>query len=75
MRPWMETGTHGNDLAEVVIGSAFEISKVLGAGFLEKVYERALIHEFKLRGVTAKAQVSFRFSIRANSIWRNALII
>jgi GxxExxY protein len=32
---------------------------VLGAGFLEKVYERALIRELALRGVNAKAQVSF----------------
>jgi GxxExxY protein len=31
----------------------------LGAGFLEKVYERALIRELALRGVAAKAQVSF----------------
>ena len=42
-----------------MIGSAFEIAKVLGAGFLEKVYERALIRELALRGVRAKAQVSF----------------
>ena len=28
-------------------------------GFLEKVYERALIRELALRGVRAKAQVSF----------------
>jgi len=48
-----------SDLTETVIGSAFEISKVLGAGFLEKVYERALIRELMLRGVSAKAQVSF----------------
>jgi len=33
---------------------------VLGAGFLERVYERALLRELALRGVNAKAQVSFR---------------
>jgi GxxExxY protein len=58
----MDTDTHGlkeSDLTETVIGSAFEISRVLGAGFLEKVYERALIREFALRGLSAKAQVSF----------------
>ena len=33
------------ELTEAVIGSAFEIANVLGAGFLEKVYERALIRE------------------------------
>jgi|ERR1051326_1157570 GxxExxY protein len=60
----MDTDSHGlkleeSDLTATVIGSAFEISKVLGAGFLEKVYERALIRELTLRGVSARAQVSF----------------
>ena len=57
----MDTDGHGwePDLTEAVIGSAFEIAHVLGAGFLEKVYERALIGELALRGVRAKAQVSF----------------
>ena len=58
----MDTDAHGlqdSDLTETVIGCAFEISKVLGAGFLEKVYERALIRELALRGVSAKAQVLF----------------
>ena len=57
----MDTDGHGwePDLTEAVIGSAFEIANVLGAGFLEKVYERALIRELALRGVRVKAQVSF----------------
>ncbi|MBV8731477.1 MAG: GxxExxY protein [Acidobacteriia bacterium] len=46
-------------MTEAVIGSAFEVANVLGAGFLEKVYERALIRELGLRGVAAKPQVSF----------------
>ena len=32
---------------------------MLGAGFLERVYERALIRELAFRGVSAKAEVSF----------------
>ena len=48
-----------SDLTEAVIGSAFEVANVLGAGFLERVYERALIRELAFRGVSAKAQVSF----------------
>jgi GxxExxY protein len=57
----MDTDAHGleSDLTENVIGSAFEIANVLGAAFLEKVYERALIRELALRGFSAKAQVSF----------------
>ena len=32
---------------------------MLGAGFLEKVYERALLRELILRGINAKGQVAF----------------
>jgi GxxExxY protein len=57
----MDTDAPGSesDLTEAVIGSAFEVANVLGTGFLEKVYERALIRELALGGVIAKAQVSF----------------
>ncbi len=57
----MDTDAHGSEseLTEAVIGSAFEVANGLGAGFLERVYERALIRELALRGVNAKAQVSF----------------
>ena len=57
----MDTDAHGwkSDLTEAVIGSAFELANVLGAGFLEKVYERALLRELMLPGVGAKPQVSF----------------
>ena len=63
----MDTDAHEweSDLTEVVIGAAFEVANVLGAGFLEKVYERALIHELALRGVSAKAQVSFPICYKA----------
>src|SRR5262245_635261 len=45
-----------NDLAERVIGAAYEVSNSLGAGFLEKVYERALLVELRMRGVKAVGQ-------------------
>jgi GxxExxY protein len=48
------------ELTEAVIGAAFEVANVLRSGFLERVYERALIRELALRGVNAKAQVPFR---------------
>jgi GxxExxY protein len=57
----MDTDAHRSetDLTEAVIGAAFEVANVLGAGFLEKIYERALIQELSIRGITAEAQVSF----------------
>ena len=34
-----------DDLTKKVIGAIYEVADVLGAGSLEKVYERALIQE------------------------------
>ena len=48
-----------DSLTEQVLGAVFEVSNTLGAGFLEKVYERALLTELHLRGICAKTQVSF----------------
>ena len=46
-------------LVERVVGAAYEVSNVLGAGFLEKVYERALARELALRGLSVRSQVAF----------------
>ena len=46
-------------LTEGVLGAAFEVINILGPGFLEKVYERALLKELSLRGISSKSQVSF----------------
>jgi GxxExxY protein len=53
---------------EAVIGSAFEVSRVLGAGFLEKVYERAMAHELALRGLQVRPQVAFRVCYKGQYI-------
>ena len=42
-----------------IINAAFEVSNTLGCGFLEKVYERGLLHELKLRGLTVESQTAF----------------
>ncbi|MBI4873834.1 MAG: hypothetical protein HY822_04280 [Acidobacteria bacterium] len=41
-------------LAEVVVGAAFEVADVRGAGFLEKVYPRALFQELSPWGVQVR---------------------
>ena len=45
-----------NRISEKIIGSAFEVSNVLGSGFLEKVYENALKIELKVNGLDSKQQ-------------------
>ena len=49
-----------NELSEKIIGAAFEVSNVLGVGFLEKVYENALNVELKLRGLQAQQQAPLK---------------
>src|SRR5579864_4979777 len=39
-----------------VVGAAYEVANTLGCGFLEKVYERALVKELTLRGKTVTQQ-------------------
>jgi GxxExxY protein len=46
-----------NDLTYKVIGSAYKVHNVLGPGFLEKVYENALIIELRKLGIYARQQV------------------
>jgi GxxExxY protein len=45
-----------NHLTEHIIGCAFKVSNTLGCGFLEKVYENALVHELQKNGFTVQAQ-------------------
>ena len=48
-----------NALTERVIGAILEVANTLGAGFLEKLYQRALLRELALRGIGATAAASF----------------
>jgi hypothetical protein len=42
--------TYLDSLREKVLSAVFEVSNTLEAGFLEKVYQRALLRELGLRG-------------------------
>ncbi|MCD6388820.1 MAG: GxxExxY protein [Desulfobulbaceae bacterium] len=45
-----------NDLTYSINGAVFEVSRTLGFGFLEKVYENALLAELRERGLQAESQ-------------------
>jgi GxxExxY protein len=47
-----------NGITERIIGSAFRVSNTLGHGFLEKVYENALVYELRKTGVHVEQQRS-----------------
>jgi GxxExxY protein len=55
-------------LTRRVLAAVFEVSNTLGSGFLEKVYERALIRELGLCNIRATAQASFTVSYKGYSV-------
>jgi GxxExxY protein len=53
----METGEHRvNLLSKRIIGCALTVLHALGTGFLEKVYENALLHELRKAGLAVSQQ-------------------
>ena len=57
-----------NELTYQINGAVFEVNRVLGAGFLEKVYENALMVELKLRGLNAQAQVPIDVEYKGENV-------
>jgi GxxExxY protein len=57
-----------NELTYKINGAIFEVNQVLGSGFLEKVYENALMVELKLRGLGAKAQVPVTVDYKGENV-------
>src|SRR5918911_1146041 len=55
-------------LTERVLAAIFEVSNTLGAGFLGKVYERALLIELGVRGMKAVPQASFPVTYKGRCI-------
>lgn len=43
-------------MTEMIIACAIEVHRILGPGLLESIYEEALCHEFRLRGVPFERQ-------------------
>lgn len=56
------------DLTQLIIGAAQEVHRTLGRGFLEKVYETALLHELKLRRVEAVTQAEITVSYKGSLV-------
>ncbi len=57
-----------NDITYAINGAIFEVNQVLGAGFLEKVYEKALLIELEERGLNAEGQVPIKVHYKGNIV-------
>ena len=57
-----------NDITYKINGAVFEVNKILGTGFLEKVYEKALLSELKGRGLSAETQVPIQVKYKGQLV-------
>jgi GxxExxY protein len=57
-----------NETTYKINGAVFEVNRVLGSGFLEKVYENALLVELRKRGLKAESQVPIRIQYKAQLV-------
>ncbi len=57
-----------NEITYEINGAVFEINRVLGSGFLEKVYQNALMVELKSRGLKAESQVPIKVLYKDNVV-------
>lgn len=73
-----------NELGKVIVDAALAVHRELGPGLLESVYEGALAHELRMRGLDVRTQVpvavryrgvEFREGFRADLIVEDKVII
>lgn len=57
-----------SEITGVVIGCAFEVISELGAGFLESVYEKALLLALRQKGLSAKSQQPITVMFRGERV-------
>ncbi|MFH1252886.1 MAG: GxxExxY protein [Candidatus Uhrbacteria bacterium] len=53
-----------NDLSFQIVGAVFTVFNKLGPGHREKIYQRALAEELRIRGIKFKEQ--FYFAVKYN---------
>jgi len=56
------------ELTEKIIGCFYKVYNVLGYGFLEKIYERALAYEFRVEGLSFERQVPIKVFYKGESM-------
>jgi GxxExxY protein len=56
------------ELTYLINGAVFEVNRVLGPGFLEKVYENSMMVELKKRNLKAQAQVPVKVEYKGEIV-------
>ncbi len=56
------------EITERIIEACYEVANELGAGFLESVYEKALLVALREKGIDAASQVPMAVSFRGQNV-------
>ena len=65
---WEEPPAELDRCAQAVIGAAIEVHRHLGPGFLEAVYEQAMMVELAIRGLKVRRQVPIALSYKGHAL-------
>ena len=63
-----------DELPHTIIGASMEVHRVLGPGFLESIYRKALLHELTVRGLSAGAEVEIEVQYKTRIVESTAWI-
>ena len=61
-------GQQTEALTECIIEAGFEVFNTLGQGFVESVYQNALVHELRSRNLDVGQEVPFGVSYKGSSV-------
>ena len=67
-RDGQDAGLKHEQITRAVIGCAFEVINELGAGFLESVYEKALLLVLREKGLSASSQHPVKVMFRGECV-------
>lgn len=56
------------ELSYQIMAAVFEVHNILGFGFLEKVYERALLKELYMQGIPVEAQKKIKVFYKGDGV-------
>ena len=65
---WQNQLMELNAITYLIQGAVFEVNRSLGPGFLEKVYENALLIELRTLGLRAESQVPVKVHYKGNVV-------
>ena len=66
--PRRKYGMEEEDLTFKIRGCVYEVFRVLGAGFLEQVYQKALLHELEVQGLRAEGQRALEVTYKGTPV-------